>query len=108
MTIIIYTQNWDKGLKKLAELIGEQELYDNHYTHKIFAGHQLSVYFDNPLLIKLILCDNEFSYRGLKYHQAWIDSNLPQDFINQHILPAGCGHWDPGLLTTYKGEEFYF
>lgn len=109
MTIIIYTQNWDKGLKKLEELIDEQELlYNNHYTYITSAVYQLSVCFDNSLLIKLILCNNEFSCRGLKYHQAWIDSSLPQDFINQHILPAGRGLWDPDLLIIYKGEEFYF
>ena len=108
MTVLIYTQDWDKGLTKLQELVGQQALLGNYYTYRTHNEYQLSVYFENMLLIKLIFCQESFSCRGLKYHEAWIDSNLSNDFIQQWILPAGAGHWNPDLQTISKGKEFYF
>lgn len=87
---IIYCQDWEKGRKKFYEIIdslpsewkSEMEISDN--------GAEICCMKFHGSLLQVV--NTQYSHKGYKWTRCYVDEDLPDELIENIIIPDGQFH----------------
>ena len=108
MTGIIYCINNFEGMRLLKEIVGDAVLNGCKHTSFVKSKNKTFVEFENGDIWYLLPVSH--SARGYRWDYCLIDSNIPQEVIEERILSkARASHWDsPEAQIPIERRVGYF